>query len=329
MKGRFIPRIILLIIALIFTVSAFSVSAAQTKFHFGFGTEKSGITCGKMQIWHNDATEGPKNLDFTEGFKYWGTQSGVSPAKLGEIATVGGETVYKFRPTEQNDIVLTTPFSLTGITPDTKISVVYDWRGEGIFNIQLNQVDKGWLATYPDNKVVSPDPNGWNTSLAMPVGKFTAETDPTFAVCIMATDSQEFLKDFTVEIKNIRLVTVSAMGEVKEIGTGKIVDFEQPEDTGDNTDGNITSSENTSSNEDEFNDTDSTLGNLVSDNNTGLQGNNNDSNLEDDETAANGEKEPDGISTSVLILICVGVVSVVIVITAVITFYIAKRKFNK
>lgn len=227
---------ILAVITVISVIAACSVTAfaAKTERNLGFGTEAEGIT--GEDIWHNTYTEEPTNLDFSEGFKYWGTMDGASPATRGEIVEIDGEKCLHFTPKKEGDSILTTPFLLKNLPEGTKITVCYDFKGEGAYSFRLNQIDKGWIATYPQPMVFPEDEDGWTTCVSTVVGQITAEDDPsvpaTFLIGIETEDNEEYLKDADLYFKNIKVLIFAPDGSYKDLN-GNSVTFEDPTAGGD------------------------------------------------------------------------------------------------
>lgn len=329
MIKKLLKILVITSVAVLIVASSLSAFAAKTQFNNGFGTEASGIVGSNGQIWHNDATEGPKNFDFSEGFKYWGTGAGPSPSTVSEIVTVDGKSALHLKPKKQYDGIQSTPFTLSDVSLGSKVSVAYDWKGEGEFALQLNQVDKGWIATYRDDKIISEDINGWNTSVSTPTGQVEAEDDPsiptTFSLVIQAADPDDYIDECDIYITNIRLVTVSSDGQVREYKTGNVLTFEQP-DSGNNDSGD---SSGDGGNEpgpgdsigdlfDDDDDDDTTIGATPS----GDADANDDANTNSDADA----DDEGGLSTTVLIIIIAGSVVLFAAIIVVVLLILKKKK---
>ena len=312
----------ILTITLIFTFTLTSLAAKQ-KFDNGFGTVDSGIVGANGNIWSNTPTVEPQNLDFSQGFKYWGTTAGPSPTTVSELVDIDGKKALHLKPKKQYDGIMSTPFTLPDSNVGSKISVLFDWKGEGEFSVQINQVNLGWIATYRNDKIISEDENGWNTSYSTPTGAIMEEKEPdtptTFTIAIQCSDTDEYIGDSDIYVTNLRLVTVSANGqEVREYKTGNLIEFKQPASSDGNTDDD--SDNNDGGNEDGIGDSlDDLFGDDDSSTDTGSSAD------ADSDSDSNSSSNTDDY-TLTIILIVAGAVVLIAVVVVVILIVVKKKK---
>ena len=134
----------------IFTVlslilSTIIISEANT--YDGYGTYEDGMA---KEIITRDMTpiETHENLDFEDGFRYWGTYWNNSVASdFAEIVKENGNTSVKLKPNANDGTsgfkgISTAAFYLDNVNVNDKLTLIYDYKGDTDFSVQLLQITK-------------------------------------------------------------------------------------------------------------------------------------------------------------------------------------------
>lgn len=213
----------------------------------GYGTKSGGIARETITTTMNP-TDGPKNLDFEEGFRYWGTYWTDSVATdFAKLVTENGNTYVQLTP-DANDGSggwrgpSTALFKLKNVKVGDRLSVLYDWKGDTDFQIKLAQLQvidttkeqKAAADPTANLKKVGATEEDWNTSysyITAPVVEDKTD-DGEFVFFIMMQSRGN--PDIVSYIDNIRIVKVSADDEHVYDLDGKEIIFENddPDDPG-------------------------------------------------------------------------------------------------
>ena len=160
-----------------------------------YGTYEYGVD---MRYYYGKTftpTDGPKNLDFSEGFKYWFINAENANCKyLAEIVKQDDNTYFKYKPDpyfNEDGLyngIRTVPFRIKANLGD-RFTLMYDWKGDVDFVVELKQCNvvidgktttlglcTGGPTQYV-NKYAETD-DDWSTSwqYVLPTGKISEDT---------------------------------------------------------------------------------------------------------------------------------------------------------
>ena len=191
-----------------------------------YGTETEGI---KQSINPRElpATDEPNNLDFSKGFKYWGssrTWTSFKTTDAAKLVTEGSNTYVQLTPNTSYDSgwggIISAPFYLD-VKPGATLSLLYDWKGSSDFIVKLVQQNisqagadikcDGSSGTIVKSAATE---NGWNTSWQniknSVVEDNTNDNLYSFYIYIQPNGEAEITPDTCFD--NIRIIQVSGTG---------------------------------------------------------------------------------------------------------------------
>lgn len=229
-----IKRIFLLVLSLtIFIFTAFSVLAEDDSI---FGTVENGIRSPRNNYMYSPGSKEylpePTNLDFSQGFKYWGSSNeGKCPSDMCTIEKVDGKTALKFTKIDKTwDGIACWPFMIESAQEGTNFAVVYDYKGDlAGYDIKLSG-EGGWLSGTSATIVDYEDPEKWNTAVSRPQKSLPKLEDPAsvyhFNLHIQYGGQKD---DFApCYFSNFRIVKYSSDKEIYDLSGKKLV-FETPD----------------------------------------------------------------------------------------------------
>ena len=258
-----------------------------------YGTKANGIDISKDPR-KLTPTDSPKNLDFSEGFRYWGTQeSNFKASDAARLKTNDGNTYIQLTPDPSYaggwGGLTSAPFYLD-VKEGTTLSLLYDWKGDPNVLLKLVQcqlpegkTSKKCDAGPTTNMVVIGETDdAWNTSWNYTFDPVLADdTDDgryCFYIFLQPAAGVDPVQDTCFD--NIRIVSVEGVGTSAKLYdlNGNLISFDDntsddntgDDDTGDDDTGN--------DNTDDNNNNDNNGGNSTVDNNNGSNNSSNNSN---------------------------------------------------
>lgn len=211
--------------------SVFSVLADDSI----YGTVENGIRSPRTNFMYSPNSKEylsqPTNLDFSQGFKYWGSsQEGKYPSDLCAIETVDGKTALHFTKVDKTwDGIVCWPFMIESAQEGTNFAIVYDYKGDlAGYEIKLSG-EGGWLSGTSYTIVDYEDSEKWNTAVSRTIKSLPDLDDPAsvyhFNVHIQYGGQTE---DFApCYFSNFRIVRYSSDKEMYDL-SGNMLVFETP-----------------------------------------------------------------------------------------------------
>ena len=189
-----------------------------------YGTYNDGLNVGRSQLQNNyDPLEAPKNLDFSEGLKYWTNieiaQGGANYASTAVELKTDEDDSYnyiKMKNNAENCGIVCWPFYLGDhVETGDYVAILFDWRGdEWDARIHLRQagVAENWVTSNDATTLIegTEENDNWNTAVNPASLACTVSTgsDDSLKLAKYVVYIQEISKDSPsdVEIRNIRVV---------------------------------------------------------------------------------------------------------------------------
>lgn len=233
------------------------VSTGDDDSELYYGTEAEGITDAYVK--GMPTISKPLNFDFSQGFRYWGSSimsdkmANALPTTVAKIEEENGNKYLTLNPVEGLSWagVTTVPFYVEGLASGTRLSVLYDWRGDGNVQVAMSQLDlvedptgrdKSYIkcsSTPVQNLVISPETDdGWYTSwqyVNYPVKDDTTNDGKCrFIITIQPNGNN----NVTTSFDNLRLVVIGQDNKTVYDLNGKIISFgDEDNNPGDDDDG--------------------------------------------------------------------------------------------
>ncbi len=195
------------------------------------GTYDEGIVTGKnFGIYNYPAAEEFKNGDFSKGFKYWGTRTGVPPTEYAAIKNENGKNYITMKSGDFLGIN-SRPFKIKDAKEGAKYAVIVKYRGDNAFQLAIstmNCIDSknggGFNVLYE-----AADENGWNiavSSTPLTVNSVDMKpdsvkkwgTDPVFMAILQPTGP-----DVTIDLCDVAIVRVVNDNEYYNLDGSKYV----------------------------------------------------------------------------------------------------------
>ena len=235
--------------------------------------------------------DGMNNFDFEQGFRYWGTYWNNSTASdFAELIKEDGNTYAKLKPNANDGSggwrgPSTMAFALNNVKPGDNLSVLYNWKGDADFAVQLKQLQLPSTAqSGSDNKCgagplknlvkIGETDNDWNTSWQYVLNPVLEDTTNdgkyVFYILFQPTGNvkiETYLDNFQI----VKLVGNLDNPTIYDLD-GNILSFSD-DNTGDDNNDNNDNNDNSNNNDDNNNGNNG--GNSTVDNNNGSNSNSN------------------------------------------------------
>lgn len=213
---------VLLITLLMLICTGFTASADDGD----YGTKELGVVSGALRaIWSSTPAREPTNLDWSQGFMYWGTEAGISPSAIATVSNIDGVNAISLSPTSMCESIQTVPFYIDGTEPFDRLAIVFDWQGDiSDVTVRLNQTNGGSWLTNGESRLLKENADGWNTSVTRVTNYVrSGNTDyaPKFSVVIGGTFKPQ------TYISNIRIVKLGEKDELLDI-EGNVSEYKNP-----------------------------------------------------------------------------------------------------
>ena len=184
-----------------------------------YGTKEDGMNAGRGQIQNNyEPLEEPKNLDFSEGLRYWtNIDAGVKADYASTSVSLHNENGFDYiKMNGKNPVnlgIVCYPFYLGDtIKNGDRVALLFDWRGEKLdarIHLRQARVADTWVTSNDATDLITAETaDGWNTAVSPAQGVCTVKQDDKAAcyVVYIQETNEEVENASTVEIKNIRVV---------------------------------------------------------------------------------------------------------------------------
>ena len=256
-----------------------------------YGTKADGIDITKNPTTLKP-TDSPENLDFSNGFRYWGTQeSNFKASDAAKLRTEDGNMYIQLTPdpsyAEGWGGLTSAPFYLD-VKEGTTLSLLYDWKGDPNVLLKLvqcqlpdgNTSKKCDAGPTTNMVVIGETDNDWNTSWNYTFDPVLADTTDDgrycFYIFLQPSAGADPLQDTCFD--NIRIVSVEGVGSSAKLYdlNGNLISFD--DNTGDDNTGDNDNDDNNNNDNNDNNNNDNNGGNSTVDNNNGSNSNNNSNN---------------------------------------------------
>ena len=215
-----------------------------------YGTFEDGIPEGRNVINNGwEKINGPQNLDFSEGLRYWSWLATADDMprikKASDVGTINQADGYNYIKLNPENLQYTGfssyPFTLNGfkLKEGEYLALIYEWRGQSSeYTVHMREERKGggdWITgSYDTVYHAALTDDEWNVNVVSAMkGVAKAEDDPFYYIAIQS-DSKT--KDCDTEFRNLRLVRTNGVAtdstKFWNLVTGEeiIVPMDEPED---------------------------------------------------------------------------------------------------
>ena len=207
-----LKKILTMVLAISIVTSFAFVGTLSVAADDPFGTQEKGISMATYDNGYQfpvvEDQQGHPNLNFSQGFKYWGlNDKKVMKAEYASDVATLTDGVLKLHFEGQYGGLQAAPFRDDRIKIGDKICMVYEWRGESNVNVRINQMGIGWLSGNPIHLYIGDELTDWSLSYSDPInvtpGVVMESPDGDYKYSVMIENGDPGMIDF--EIRNIQV----------------------------------------------------------------------------------------------------------------------------